>query len=610
MTAAVADAAPSRWDDALTVAQLFAVDPGGLGGVALLAGSGTAQARWLEVLRGLLPEGTPVRRLPVSISDDRLLGGVDLTATLRAGRAVLQRGLLAEADGGVIVIPSAERLDAAVAARLASVLDLREVRLEREAVAACIATRVGIVAFDEGLTSEERVPPLLLERLAFHLDLRRISAHEATCPVLQPATVAAARACLATVRTARDDILEALAATAAACGIDSITAPLMALRAARAAAALAGRHDVGRDDVLLAARLVLGPRAQAQAEDRPEDKPAAAQSEPDHNLPMSPDAGDRLPPDETRCTPAEADELSDIMVAAVRSALPDGLLVAAHAGPMTRRSPPRGQANGRPQLSFIRGRRIGVSTGPIRPGGRLAIVDTLRAAAPWQAPRRKDASTRTPHGRMILRKEDFRTLRFAQRQESTIIFCVDASGSTAFHRLAETKGAVELLLGQAYAARTYAALVVFRGKRADLILPPTRSLSRAKTLLANLPGGGGTPLASGLQVAFLTAVSERAKGRDPLVIILTDGRANVARDGVAAPVRPMQDALAAGRMLRAQRIAAVLVDTSPRSSRAAADLAAAMDARYVALPYASAAAMRDIAAAAMPGRSASAGAAP
>jgi magnesium chelatase subunit D len=608
MTAAVADAAPSRWDDALTVAQLFAVDPAGLGGVALLAGSGTAQARWLDALQGMLPKGAPVRRLPLSISDDRLLGGVDLTATLRAGRAVLQRGLLAEADGGVIVIPSAERLDAAVAARLASVLDLREVRLEREALAARIATRVGIVAFDEGLTPEERVPPLLLERLAFHLDLRRISAREATRPV-QPASVAAARACLATVRTARDDILEALVATAAACGIDSVTAPLMALRAARAAAALAGRDDVGRDDVLLAARLVLGPRAQPQAEDRPEDKPAAAQSEPDHNLPMSPDTVDRLPPDDTRRTPAEADDLSDIMVAAVRSALPDGLLVAGHAGPMAPRSPPRRQANGRPQLSFIRGRRVGVSTGPIRPGGRLALVDTLRAAAPWQAPRRKDASTQTPHGRMILRKEDFRTLRFAQRQESTIVFCVDASGSTAFHRLAEAKGAVELLLGQAYAARTYAALVVFRGKRADLLLPPTRSLSRAKTLLANLPGGGGTPLASGLQVALLTAVSERAKGRDPLVIILTDGRANVARDGVAAAVRPMQDALAAGRMLRAQRIAAVLVDTSPRSSRAAADLAAAMDARYVALPYASAAAVRDIAAAAMPVRSASAGAA-
>jgi magnesium chelatase subunit D len=142
--------------------------------------------------------------------------------------------------------------------------------------------------------------------------------------------------------------------------------------------------------------------------------------------------------------------------------------------------------------------------------------------------------------------------------------------------------------------------VVFRGTRAELLLPPTRSLSRAKTLLANLPGGGGTPLASGIDMAVLTAVSERAKGRDPLVVILTDGRANIARDGLAARPRASEDAFAAARQLRTQRIAAVLVDTAPRGQAGAADLAAAMSARYVVLPYVDAAAVRDIVRAASP----------
>jgi magnesium chelatase subunit D len=236
----------------------------------------------------------------------------------------------------------------------------------------------------------------------------------------------------------------------------------------------------------------------------------------------------------------------------------------------------------------------------MRPGARLALVDTLRAAAPWQAVRRAEAKGAAQPGRIDVRREDFRFKKFVQRRETTIVFCVDASGSTAFHRLAETKGAVELLLGQAYAARTHVALVVFRGTGADLLLPPTRSLSRAKALLATLPGGGGTPLAAGIDIAIVTAMAERARQREPLIVLLTDGRANVGRDGLPARPQAGVEALTAATQIARQRIGAVFIDTSPRPRPDAADLAAAMRARYVALPYVEASAVRDAVIAATP----------
>jgi magnesium chelatase subunit D len=232
--------------------------------------------------------------------------------------------------------------------------------------------------------------------------------------------------------------------------------------------------------------------------------------------------------------------------------------------------------------------------GQMRPGSRLALVETLRAAAPWQPVRRAEKKTKGKAKRIDVRREDFRLKKFVQRRESTIVFCVDASGSTAFHRLAEAKGAVELLLAEAYVARTYAALIVFRGTGAELLLPPSRSLTRAKALLSTLPGGGGTPLAAGIDAAVLTALSERTKGREPLIVLLTDGRANIARDGQAVRPRAFDDALFAARQVAMQRLPSVFVDTSPRTREEGAQLAAAMGARYVGLPQVEASAVRDV----------------
>jgi magnesium chelatase subunit D len=187
-----------------------------------------------------------------------------------------------------------------------------------------------------------------------------------------------------------------------------------------------------------------------------------------------------------------------------------------------------------------------------------------------------------------VRRDDFRVTQFKRRSESVTIFVVDASGSSALHRLAEAKGAVELLLADCYVRRDQVALIAFRGKSAELILPPTRSLTRAKRSLSALPGGGGTPIAHALDAAGTLATRLRRKGLCPTIVLLTDGHANIARDGKPSRERAESDALASSRALRAAGFATLLIDISPQLHASAQRLAWGMGARYLPLPYADA----------------------
>ena len=201
------------------------------------------------------------------------------------------------------------------------------------------------------------------------------------------------------------------------------------------------------------------------------------------------------------------------------------------------------------------------------------------------APPRRNA------GRLQIRRADFRVTRHLQRAETTTIFVVDASGSSALNRLAEAKGAVELLLAECYVRRDQVAVLAFRGPGAPVLLPPTRSLVRAKRNLSALPGGGGTPLAAGLDAGLLLASAVRRRGGTPTLVLLTDGRANVARDGRGGRDRAEAEALQAARAIRLAGIGTLLVDTSPRACRGGPRLADALAARYLPLPYANPAAL-------------------
>ena len=574
------DSAQPRWADAVRAAALFAVDPFGLGGVALRARAGPARERWLTAFRDLLPPSVPWRRMPLHVAEGRLLGGLDLAATLRQGRPIAERGLLAEADNGVVVVAMTERLPAATAAHLAAVLDSGEVVVERDGLALRLPARIGVVALDEGIADDERPPAALLDRLSLHLDLDMIGDPDAraAAATLAEDDVAAARALLPAVR-AGDGMVAALCEAAWALGIASLRAPLLALRVAKASAALAGLDAVAEADAALAARLVLAPRATRAPAGDPGVDPKPDDAARDGSA-SEPAAG------EDPVESAVSDRpLGDVVLAAAQSAIPAGLLTQLRGTAGRVRSSLAGRA-GALQRSPRRGRPAGARAGDPRNGSRLDLVETLRAAAPWQRLRRR---ADRPATRVAVRRDDFRITRLKQRSETVTIFVVDASGSAALHRLAEAKGAVELLLAECYVRRDQVALVAFRGAGAEILLPPTRSLVRAKRCLAHLPGGGGTPLAAGIDAAAGLVDTVRRRGQTPVVVLLTDGRANIARDGTAGRARAEADALAAARRLQATAMRVVLVDTSPQAHPSAERLAAAMDALYLPLPYAGAA---------------------
>jgi len=567
--------AASPWQVAVHTAALAAIDPLGLGGIALRAGHGPVRTRWLALLRSLLPDGTPWRKLPLNIADARLLGGLDLAATLQAGRPVMERGLLAEAEGGMVLLVMAERAPARLAAHLAAALDS--------------GRGPALVALDEGASDDERTPPALLDRLAFHLDLTWVGAREPEGDAPTPDAIAAARDRLPRVQAA-DAVLEALCGTAAALGVASVRAPLLALRAARAAAALAGRDMVSEADAALACRLVLAPRATVLPVAGPPPEAQEPEAQAEDSAPSSPQPEEQ-PGADNDPTPGA---MGDILLQAARAAIPAGLLA------QLQSTAPRRAARTPPGVAGAaqagrRGRPAGIRPGDPRGPDRINLIETLRAAAPWQR-LRGEAGPRSDtrpglHNRLQIRRDDFRVTRLVQRAETTTVFIVDASGSLAFNRLAEAKGAVELLLAECYIRRDRVAVVAFRGTSAELLLPPTRSLVRAKRGLAGLPGGGGTPLAAGIDAGFLLADAIRRRGGTPSLVLLTDGRGNVAQDGRGGRERAQADAVQAARAVRRAGMAALLVDTSPRPGPAGQFLAAEMGARYLPLPYANAAAL-------------------
>ena len=602
----------AAWADALAALTLFATDPVGLGGIELRAGAGPVRDRWLVLLREALPAGTPVRRLPLNTGDDRLLGGLDLAATLQASRPVERKGLLSEADGGVVLLAMAERVEPGVAARLCAVMDLGEVALLRDGLSRRLPARFGLVALDEGIAPDEATPRAVQDRLAFRVDLTEVTLGDLRglegrpnllpLPLWEGAGGRGPRTGSATVgakllptpppnsvpqgeeevvqpRTAElpPDAAEVMCGTAMALGIDSLRAPILALRAAAAAAVLDGRDIVTETDLALAARLVLAPRATRM--------PPAEQAEAEPEETPPPPADDSSSDDES----LSDRPLADVVLDAAKAALPPDLLARLS---MLAAGAVRSRASGRVgqiQASLRRGRPIGTRQGELRPGVRLNVLETLKAAAPWQKLRRHAAGDGAR--RIEVRRDDFRIVRFQQKTETTTVFAVDASGSAALHRLGEAKGAVELLLADCYVRRDQVALIAFRGRDAMLLLPPTGSLVRAKRCLAGLPGGGATPLAAGIDAAAALADAVRRRGRTPVITFLTDGRANIGRDGTGGRPKGEAEALESAKLLRATGIASLLVDTSPRPNPFARRLAEAMGAQYLPLPYADATAL-------------------
>jgi magnesium chelatase subunit D len=599
-----ADPPLNAWHDALTSLQLLQLDPSGLGGVCLRASHGPVRERWLSALASL---GLPLVKVPGSADAERLLGGIDLAYTLQTGQLHMQAGLLQQADQGLVYLPMAERLPPALLAPLVQALDSGRVPAAHHHTPAS-ATRFGVVALDESMPDEPSVGAALQERLALWLDLHLVSPSDIALDLslasadgqaddlhiqLSPQALMLARERLQ--RTEATDVqLQALCASAMGLGIDSLRAPSLALRVACGHAALNGRSVLEDEDLGFAARCVLAPRAtqwptepsaDAATQTAPKDDTQAPEpperQDPEHPNDAPDDAEtDHANADQDPASPPEpsAEDLQEMMVAAALASLPPHMLDALATQGGTRQSNTSGRS-GQTRAGSQRGRPLPPRPG--RPGGqaRLHVLATLRAAAPKQRLRHGHNT-----GRVAIRAEDFHIQRYQQRSSSCLILALDASGSAALQRLAEAKGAVELLLQQSYARRDSVCIVAFRGAQAQLLLPMTRSLVRAKRAMTGLPGGGGTPLALALKMAHEQAAQLQRQGVTPILVVLSDGRANVTLQGLGGRAQAQTDAQSWGQQWRATGHRALWIDTSVQPDAQAQQLATSMGASYLPMP--------------------------
>jgi len=602
----------SAWFDAQTTAALLAIDPHGLGGICVKSQFGPIRDAWFAFMQTQIAPGIHFQKIPLQIQDEQLLGGLDLEATLSHGKPIYSSGLLAKSHHGFVVLPMAERVSPHTIAHIMQVLDRGEVRHPQQTseFTPCL---FGMIALDEGIGPDESIHPRLAEHMAFEVHLDHLSQNDCKDSLeITPAVIAEAKQRLPEIEC-DTHFIESLLQSAAAFGVDSIRAGLFAVRAAKALAALRNQNAVTEDEVVDAARLVLSHRAtrmpssrEEQGLDEPEVEPDSAEDSEQTNEEQNKseqEPQEQVDPNQGKDSDADAnqskenmeqpsaEDLEELLIEAIRAGIPPNALAQLTAG-LGRANSKQGSKGqfGQLQKNANSGRPAESWRGLPKGGRRLDLLKTIRAAVPWQTMRQaeskaKPSSVNNQRSRIQIRADDLHIKRYQQRQGVVTIFLVDASGSSATQRLAEAKGAVEQLLADCYIRRDEVAMIALRGRTADVVLPPTRSLVRAKRNLAALPGGGGTPLATGFAAVNEMALMIRRKGMTPLIVVMTDGVANVTLEGVGGRERAHQDALQTARQLRAAGHAILFIDTASAPQALAEALATEMAAQYLPLPY-------------------------
>ena len=565
-------------DDAKLALLLAALDPA-IGGVLLRGQKGSAKTTLARGLATLLPGDAPFADLPLGATEDRLIGTLDLGAVLTGEGRRFEPGLLAAAHGGVLYVDEVNLLPDHLVDVLLDVAASGVNRVEREGISHEHPARFVLVG---SMNPEEgELRPQLLDRFGLAVDVtttvepraradatRRRLAFDADRAGFARGHASAedeVRARLARTRpaTVPDALLVRIGAVCGAAGVDGLRADLVISRAAAGLAGFEERGEANADDVRRVAPMALAHRQRRAPFDelhaRGLDEALAALDEddqPEDDRTGHDDAGggDRT---------AQADRPPERVVPLRAARAP--------AGPAGRRSPSEGN----------RGRLIGdrVPNGPV---GAVAAGATARAVAARRAVE--------PDGPAV-RSEDLREPRREQRAGNLLVLAVDASGSMgAPQRMEAVKGAVLGLLVDAYQRRDRVTLIAFRGDGAEVLLRATGSVEVARARLAEMPTGGRTPLASGIETALAVATSPAndRSGRRPLLVVVSDGRATAAVDD-----DPVAAARRAAAAVRTRGVDAVVVDAETGSGRLglAADIAHEMGARYLRLGEVSAGAL-------------------
>lgn len=577
-----------RWLDACLIAQMIAVDPTGLGGIWVKSQAGPVRDLWLKGLQKLVQNQVDLIKVPSNADEGALIGELDLLKTLAQQKKVYTSGILDQVHTGLLLLPMAERIKSHVAALLTQAYDLK--------------SQFGMVAFDESLTDDDQqLLPRFVDRLAFQMNLEALSYRECHFPSEQ-LDLLEIRKRLQHIEFPME-ALDAIMTAAQSLGIDSLRVGLFVARASRVLAALRGSDLLEQADIQTATRLIFAhritrlpeskdpsPEEDSSEKNEQEESQAPPQDESQPPLPedTSSNADEMQNQDDTQNEPAplRQEDLEEMIIEASKANLSQNLLDSfdQHNKIVKTHNHSQGKV-GQLQKGLLSGQALPSRKGRPSYKHKIDILKTIQAASPWQKIRRLEAPIElTSSQRIIVKADDIHLKQFVQRTTTVTVFVVDASGSSAMERLSEAKGAVELLLAQCYIRRDQVALMTFRGKQVELILPPTRSLVRAKRLLAGMPGGGGTPLASAIRDSVQFGKKLKSKGQTPLIILLTDGRANVSIDGIGGREIAFKDALSSAHQARLEQLQILFIDTSLKPQETNQQIAIHLGAQYLPLP--------------------------